>query len=82
MEETVFSCKNKLVVFTSIPELLAMLCSHAAEKFSSRSKINFANRCSKKMSHIVGAAESCPQDAGPGSGFVPNKPYPRLTSLD
>src|ERR1019366_3220563 len=41
--------QNNLVVFTRIPELLPIGRSHAAEKFSSHSKIHLANRRSKTL---------------------------------
>src|ERR1700737_1309914 len=41
--------QNNLVVFTSIPELLAIRRSHAAEKFSSHAKIHLAKRRSKTL---------------------------------
>src|SRR6202041_3849018 len=36
--------QNNLVVFTAIPELLAIRRSHAAEKFSSHTKVHLAKR--------------------------------------
>src|SRR5882672_5693294 len=41
--------QNNLVVFTSIPELLAIRRSHAAEKFSPHAKIHLAKRRSKTL---------------------------------
>jgi hypothetical protein len=41
--------QNNLVVFTCIPELLAIRRSHAAEKFSSHAKIHLAKRRSKTL---------------------------------
>src|SRR5207253_10622537 len=41
--------QNDLVVFTSIPELLAIRRSHAAEKFSSHAKIHPTKRRSKTL---------------------------------
>src|ERR1022692_3574292 len=41
--------QNNLVVFTTIPELLPIRRSHAAEKFSSHAKIHLAKRRSKTL---------------------------------
>src|SRR5580704_7002260 len=41
--------RNNLVVFTGIPELLAIRSSHAAEKFSSHAKIHLAKRRDKTL---------------------------------
>src|SRR4029077_12595208 len=41
--------RNNLVVFTGIPELLAIRSSHAAEKLSSHAKIHLAKRRGKTL---------------------------------
>src|SRR5258708_27448094 len=41
--------QNNLVVFRTIPELLPIRRSHAAEKFSSHAKIHLAKRRSKTL---------------------------------
>src|SRR5229473_6366948 len=41
--------QNNLVVFTTIPELLPIRRSHAAEEFSSHAKIDLAKRRSKTL---------------------------------
>src|ERR1700686_5874360 len=41
--------QNNLVVFPTIPELLPIRRSHAAEKFSSHAKIHLAKRRSKTL---------------------------------